>query len=290
MPRRLIPILGATLLAVLALWRAHAPDVPLSPITARGRVGPDFVERRGLEGAGDPAGEMDDMAAYARPDFDPDALHPEVRRFYERTSEYEMVCEVHWHRGFRLGAALASRVTTRLEQLDLPGPFEPGRLRLRSRILDVDPDADPRDGARAWIRTDAATGRAVFVALYASHVSGGERYTNIAVPLPGSNLSTVLRLDQLPVKWTGDEESAERGDGIELTTHAPGDPGLYLRTPIGQFELPLAQRFRTWPAGAPGAPDPPDAAETDVDLVARHEMWLFGRRFLTIRYGIRRTS
>ncbi|MFB6136349.1 MAG: hypothetical protein ABEJ04_06285 [Halobacteriaceae archaeon] len=279
--RRLAALLGAsTLLAAVAAAIAsarRARGVPLSPLTAGWRVGADYVERAGVAGPGDPVGEMDDMGRYARPGFDPGAVDPEVRRFYERTREYEMRYAVHWHRPFRAGAALATRLTARLEQLALPGPGEGVAAPLRSRLVDVDPAADPRDGARAWIRT-REDGRAVFVAVYAAHERDGETYTSIAVPLPGSNLSTVLEPRHL--------DAPGGAGGVELTTRASGDPGLYLAVPPLAFALPMDQRFRVWPADADGAPDPPDGS--GADLVAVHDMWLFGRRFLTVTYGIRR--
>ncbi|WP_435157725.1 hypothetical protein [Haladaptatus sp. DFWS20] len=202
------------------------------------------------------------MAAYARPDFDPEEVHPNVRRFYEHTAEYDLAYRVRWHRGFRFGASLVLRLMKRIEQLNLPGPTESTTGTLSSRIVAVSPDDDPRDGARAWIRTNES-GTAVFVAIYANHVRDGTRYVNIAVPLPWSNLSTVLNVRHLDI---GGESN-----GLELTTKTEsGDEGLYFVTPLGSLPLPMNQRFRVWPDG--------DGIE------ARHEMWLFGNRFLTIEY------
>ncbi|MFB6170213.1 MAG: hypothetical protein ABEJ06_03615 [Haloarculaceae archaeon] len=274
--RRSLALLAGGSLLVLAQALVRARDVPFSPLTAGRSVGPDYVERNDLALPGTAVGEVDDLDIYARADFDPAVLHPEVRRFYERTSEFEMTYEVTWHAGFRVGAALASRLTARLEQLNLPGPGEPGPRRLASQLVDVDPAADPREGARAWVRTDPDTGEAVFVAVYASHEADGERYTNIAVPLPGSNLSTVLR----PSSFDG----TGAGAGMELTTRAPGDPGLYLVVPPVGLQLPMDQRFRVWPADAPDAPA--DLTGGRATLVATHELWVFGRRFLSIRYAM----
>lgn len=275
----------AALLALVGLaWsRFSARDVPFSPLSADGHVGSDYAERRGIAGESVP-GEVDDMAVFDRPGFDADALHPDIRRFYEETADYEMVCAVRWHRGFRLGAALAAPVTSRIEQLNLPGPG--ADFELESRIVSLPADADPREGSRLWIRTRPdRRGRntddaAVFVAAYARHERGGETYTNIAVPLPGGNLSTVLRPDALPT---------DAGTGVVFTTEASGDPGLYLVTPLGPFRLPMGQRFRVYPADASEAPTPPETP-WPPDIVATHEMWLCGVGFLTITYAIRRSE
>ncbi|MEF8915833.1 hypothetical protein [Natronomonas sp.] len=285
MRRRLIAV-GATLLAALCfVWsRLAAWKIPFSPLSADGHVGADYAERRGI--AGDElAGEVDDMAVLARPGFDPGGLHPEIRRFYEQTTDYEMVTSVRWHRGFRLGAALAAPVTSRIEQLNLPGPGG-ADFELESRIVSLPPEADPREGARLWIRMRSdrrgrhADDAAVFVAAYARHERDGETYTNIAVPLPDGNLSTVLRPELLPT---------DAGTGIVFTTDAPGDPGLYLVTPLGPFQLPMSQRFRVYPAAASEAPVPPETS-WKPDVVATHEMWLCGAGFLTITYAIRRAE
>lgn len=291
--RRGAAVVAAAALALLAVAlgrsRANAREPPLSPITADWHVGPNFVEREGLATGYEPAGEVADVAHFAGETFDPDRLHPAVRRFYERTGEYEMRYRVRWHRPFRTGAAIASRFTSRIEQLNLPGPGDESWHRLESRFLDIDEpgaveiaddpaaiDADPtepaREGVRAWVRTDPETGEAVFVALYATHHRDGDGFVNISVPVPGGGVDTVLRPENLEL----DDDLT----GIRLTTDAAGDPGLYLRTPLGPFEVPGGQEFRVWPAE--GESDP-------GRLHATHEMWLLGRTFLTVEYEIERT-
>ncbi|NIB99721.1 hypothetical protein [Halobacterium sp. R2-5] len=267
------------LLAGASAWRARG--VPFSPVSGGARIGAEFVAHRGLADPSAPAiaGEMDDMAAYAREGFDPGRVAGDVRRFYERTAEYEMLLRARWHRPFRTGAALASPITSRVAQLNLPGPGDEDWRRLESRFVALDPVIDPRDGARAWIRTDGG-GDAVFVALYASHESDGERFVNIAAPLPGGNLSTVLRVDHL---------GAGDATGVELTTRAAGDPGLYWVVPPVGFALPADQRFHVWPTdGSVAAPDVGDPTGGDAVALATHEMWLCGAQFLTVEYAIRR--
>ena len=287
---RALRLLAITAVALLALAlhhaRKHAADVPLSPVSADWHVGPNFVEREGLATGEVPAGEVDDVTHFAGETFDPSRPHPEVRRFYEQTADYEMRYRARWHRPFRTGAALASRLTSRIEQLNLPGPRDESWHRLESRFLDVaelgsvtlddDPAEPTREDVRAWVRTDSETGEAVFVALYATHHRDGDGYVNIAVPVPAGGVDTVLRPENLELGGVGDEDD---GSGIRLTTDANGDPGLFLRTPAGPFEVPAGQRFEVWPAD-PGADSP--------TLRATHEMWLFGRTFLTVEYEIER--
>ncbi len=282
--RRLVAFVVGSLVLLVAVGRRvrsvfhRTRDVPLSPLVARTRVGSDYLQRYGVTTGVNLSGEMDDMEEFARPDFDPDDVHPEVRRFYEHTADYDIAYRVRWHRGFRVGAALAARLTGRIEQLNLPGPWQSSGGTLTSELVAIDPEDDPRDRARAWIRTDDS-GTAVFVAIYASHVRDGIRYVNIAVPLPWSNLSTVLHVRTLDTSNGNERANGQRSEsrnaGIELTTETEtGDEGLYLRTPFGGVPLPMNQRFRVSPDGD--------------GIHAEHEMWVFGRQFLTIEYDANR--
>ena len=265
---------------VATLWQttsARVREIPFSTSLATGVVGADWAERYGY--AGEPVdGEVEEFGTFSRLDFDADAVDPEIRRFYERTANYDMGYTVEWHRGFRLGAWLASFATTAIGQLNLPGRSDDGVRHLESRLASVPDSVDPRDSV-VWTRTDPASGAAVFVAIYARHTHQGVTYANVAVPLPFTNLSTVLRPRALATASRAD-------DGVEFTTEGPGDGGLYLVTPLGPLDLPMAQSFRVWPADAEGAPASPTA---EPDLVATHEMWLCGRQFLTITYGIERS-
>lgn len=263
-----------TALAVLARRTDDGVrDVPFSRASSRGRVGADWAERAGYAGPA-VAGEVEDFETVGRAGFDAAAVDSEVRRFYEETEAYALAYVVEWHRGFRLGARLASVATGWLEQLNLPGRSHDGVHHLESRLERVPAVRDGRDSV-VWTRTNRESGVAVFVAVYATDERRGVTYANVAVPLPFGNLSTVLR----PV--------ALEGDGVAFTTAGPGDGGLYLVTPLGPLALPMAQTFRVWPAGVDGTPAAPTP---DADLVATHEMWLCGRQFLTIRYGISRSD
>ena len=283
--------LAAGTAGAVGLSYAAARDVPLSPLHGDGSIGADWADRRGLRGDA-VAGEVESLDVYARPGFDPEGVHPAVRALYERTSEFRMTLDATWHRPFRLGARLAARWTSRVEQLNLPGPGgEPKRL--DSELAELATHAaveDPREDPRLWLRTDAETGEGVFTAVYASHCrdggaaegapddrtgSGGERFVNVAVPLPGASLATVLRIAHL-------------GDGLELTTDCPAG-GLYLHLDAGAFRLPASQRFRVAPARDPTVPAPPDGVDRyDADVLADQRIRLFGLPLVTVRYAATR--
>lgn len=219
---------------------------------------------------------MESLAEYARPGFDPARVHPDVRDLYEQTDSFEMTVAATWHFPYSLGARMASRWTSRIEQLNLPGPDDDSK-RVSSDLFALDESAasaDPRDDPRLWVRADAETDEGVFVAIYASFVDGGERFVDIAVPLPGANLATVLRMDHY-------------GEGITLTTDCPGG-GLYLHTDVGAFELPASQRFRVSPVRASDAPAGTDVARTESDVLADQRISLFGLPLVTVRYAATR--
>jgi len=282
--------LAAGTAGAVGLSYAAARGVPLSPLHGDGHIGADWADRRRLRGDA-VAGELESLDAYARPGFDPDGVHPVVRALYERTSEFRMTVDATWHRPFRLGARLAARWTSRVEQLNLPAPGDAPK-RLDSDLAELAPHAaaeDPRDAPRLWLRTDRETGDGVFTAVYASHVddalatdgsdagpaADAERLVNVAVPLPGASLATVLRLAHL-------------GDGLELTTDCPTG-GLYLHTDAGAFRLPASQRFRVAPARDPAAPAPPDGVDRyDADVLADQRIRLFGLPLVTVRYAATR--
>lgn len=263
--------------ASVGLGLAHysARGIPLSSLAGDSHIGPAWAERRGLCGAR-VAGEMDSLADYARPGFDPESVHPDVRALYEHTTDFRMGITATWHRPYSIGAHLASRWTRQVEQLNLPGPGGDSKHVSSELFALAEPaaTADPRDDPRVWIRTDENTGEGVFVAIYASYVDDGERFVNIAVPLPGTSLATVLRIEHC-------------GEGLELTTDCP-DGGLYLHTDAGAFRLPASQRFRVSPAHDPVAP-PSDLSCIEANVLADQRIRLLGLPLVTVRYAATHT-
>ncbi len=260
------------------------PSIPFSSLASRWRIGDDYVERTGIEAenGSSPRGQVDDFSTYGRRGFNAESVHPAVRTFYERTDEYTLSYRVHWHRGFRLGARIATLFTGSIEQLNLPSPGAPKTA--NSRIVDIDDEADGRNDVRAWVRTDSETGSAVFVAAYATHERADETYMNVSLPLPGSNLTGILRIDAL--------DSSEHDSAVRLTSkrRSPdGQSGLYLVTPFVPIRLPMHEEFHVWPA-RDTTPATGNMATVETTLIAQHEMWLFGRQFLTIDYAITPTT
>jgi hypothetical protein len=255
--------------------RANPAGLVFSRLGSRGRTGPRFFERLAAPDGRTPTGLVDDFSEYARPDFDPLRLDPEVRRFYEHTADYRLWVVADWKPGFRLGGRLWGGLARRMQQLVLPSDTHAQRHGVKGAIVAVDDRADGRERVRGWIRTDLKTGTPIYVAAYSSHVARDERYMNIAFPLPFSNMTSILRLDH----------DAPHGQGLLLTSLAReqrpgGDQGVYLARPGLVLRLPLNETIRVW--------RPREGDDPAVVLRARHEMWLFGRTYLELDYFIER--
>jgi hypothetical protein len=273
-------LLGLHLLRPVS--RANVAGVVFSRLSSRGRTGPRFFERLAPSDGRHPTGLVDDFSEYARPDFEPLRVAPEVRRFYEHTARYTLWVVPDWKPGFRLGGRLWGWFARRLQQLVLPADTHLQRHGVKGSIVAVDDAVDGRERVRGWIRTYESDGSPIYVAAYSSHVAGAMRYMNIAFPLPFSNMTSILRLDH----------DAPGGTGLKLTScaqeEAPGgDQGVYLANPLLPLRLPLNETIWVWSAeGTP--PTEPPCEDPAVVLRARHEMWLFGRKYLELHYFIAR--
>ena len=258
--------------------RGATRGIPLSRLAAYGRVGGDWLARKGVIARDRSAhGLVDDFATFARDDFDPDSIHPEVRRFYEHTLEYRLVVTARWRRGLHLLARIYRFVFDRVEQLCLPlegSSDSSDDAGMTSEIVPVDEARDGRPSVRAWIRAYEATGKTMFVACYGQHTSRGVTYMNIALPIPLGNVSGVLRLDPAKV-----DDAA--GGALTITSIAraegEGDEGIYFANALLPIRLPLDETFTVW--ATPG--DRPS-------LRARHAMRLFGVWCVWLDYRIER--
>jgi hypothetical protein len=262
--------------------RPPAPGVPFSSFGGAGRIGPDYFDRIGavLDVAAQPTGLVDNLDEYHRPDFDTRTVHPDIRAFYERTSEFGLLVVPDWKAGFRLGARLFRRWGERAGQLCLPLSAESQELRIASRICKLDDLCDGRSNVRAWIRTYTDTGLPVYVAAYSTHTQAGQIYMNIAFPLPRGNLASILRLEALPA-------SDGARNGVLLTTLGSGDEGVYFANRVLPVRLPLNETIRVWTPAMPGIPVARALTpDTGVTVIARHDLWLFGMHYLTLDYYI----
>jgi hypothetical protein len=157
----------------------------------------------------------------------------------------------------------------------LPVAGETADDRIESRLLPLAEEVDGRKAPRGWIRVYQSTGQAMYVAAYSSHSTEDNTYMNIAFPLPGGNLSSVLHMGA---------SKSQQGQGVILSTlpsvRLGGDQGVYFANRILPFRLPMNETITVWPPSENGEP-----ANAPV-LKAKHEMWIFGINFLNLDYDI----
>jgi hypothetical protein len=268
--------------------RVAPPGIPFSKLRGGlfGKIGPDFFKQSGAiqlpspESAA-PEGLVDNLHDYRRPDFDTDNINPQVRDFYEHTLRYELLVKPQWQPGFRWASRLFHVWSGRVGQLNLPlaAAVQPGEDCIASVILPLNDQKDGRNRVRAWVRTYSKTGQAIYVAAYSSHTFLDETFMNIAFPLPGGNLTSILHLENL------DEAQIPAG-GVVLTTlphpQRAGDEGVYFATRWGAVRLPVNETITVWPVEA----EPALNGGLQPTIAARHDMWLCGFKYLTLDYQI----
>lgn len=249
---------GFVSFALLA-WsvRLGEPSFPVSRIRGEGFIGRNFLERNGwLDRRADaPQGLVDDFSVYRSESFQPARVSAEIRQFYEQTAAYDLLADTKWHRGFRMLSRLYKRLSERMEQLNLASDGSKPQ-RMAGAILPVDSSRDGRERVRAWVRWDEADGKGIFTALYAVHQEAGQPYMNIALPLPGGNMTGILRPEH------------DGADGLILRS-----TGIYFVFNHRLLRLPLEETFHVR-AAAGGM------------LLANHRMRLCGLPFLQIEYQI----
>ncbi|WP_082129982.1 YndJ family protein [Aneurinibacillus tyrosinisolvens] len=265
---------GFVLLGLLA-WgiirpepRANMLDFPHSRMRGQWRISRDFLERnRWVDTSRLPVkGLVDDFSIYKSETFDPMRIHPEIRAFYEQTTEYSLFAQTRWLRGFVFLSRVYKRISEKVEQLNLPLNNEKEQQNMEGAIIPIHSERDGRRNVRAWVRWDKESGKTIFVAVYSHH--GGERrtYMNIALPLPSGNMTGVLRVEH------------DEADGLILTSLpdplGKGDEGIYYFFRYLRLRLPLNETFHI-------------TINERRGLRAKHRMWMFGIPFLAIDYVIK---
>lgn len=265
--------------------RSIAPGLPFSKLPGSRFVGPNYFQRiKAISvSKAQPHGLVDDLDVYRRADFDPGLIHADVRDFYERTDRYGLLVRPRWRRGFRMGGRLARTIGGLVGQMRLPVSAERREDRIETSLLPVDDSLDGRENVRAWVRTYEGTKSAMYVAAYSTHTVRGNTYMNIAFPYPGGNVSSILHLSCL-----GEEKDNARGIILSTLPRANmgGDQGVYFANRLLPVRLPINETITVWAADKKDAPFNVPITTENVRVLARHEMWLCGLKFLELDYEI----
>ncbi|WP_078551423.1 YndJ family protein [Bacillus alkalicellulosilyticus] len=247
--------------------------VSFSKIYGKTKIGSNFFDRHNYRDKKNSChGLVESIDCFEQGHFQPNKVHGDIKGFYENTVNYEMKSSTTWHFGFQTLSFVYNQISSTIEQLNIPRNEPDEEFVVDNQILAIDSKKDGREKVRAWVRTSRKTGKAVFVAAYSYHQYEGNKYLNIALPLPLGQMTGVLRF-----------ENPSSGDGMVLTSFGKennkGDEGIYFVTRWFSVRLPLSEHFII---------EVPNSSENQI--TAKHEMWLLGIRFLSINYLIEKRT
>jgi hypothetical protein len=257
--------------------RVGAEDLPfVVPLAARTRyVGTGYVRdlAEAIGGqytaAAPDVGIVASLDELAGPEFDPVAVDPLVREFYEHTTRFTLDIVPAWRLWVRPGYLFYRYLVARpLGQANVPMNQRETQRGVLSRIDTVHQPGKPT--VRGWIRSYADTDEPIYVGIYTTYRRAGRGYVSVGFPLPQASFTATLA------------PRARPGGGLILTSRSDLDqPGHYLT-----FVDPESGELT---AGAVhGFAEQLDVYTDGDRLRAEHAFWVFGLPFLVLHYRIDR--
>lgn len=226
---RVLGQLGAWFIRVwVRLWgrRMEKTDVPWlkGETGGEGPVGADFYERLAardsLELHSNRAGSglLESFERLAGPHFDPAQVHPEVRRFYEHTSDYELdVWSETKFPGRLMLWLIVMTVSRYMNQLNFPIFGLETSRGMTSEIVELC-DEQGKAIHTGWFRRMRSEDRVIYTGFYMAERPPGcdSHCVKVVFPLPQGNATVLLR-------------PLNQGDRLLLQSSGAsfGDPGFY---------------------------------------------------------------
>ena len=242
-------------------------------------IGPTFYARfaaqTGLHLADNTsdAGLLADFDSLAGAHFDPTRVHPEVRRFYEHTAQYDMDVWTQWHGVLTpFARLLVGLVSPLMEQFNLPlAPLATSKG-VRSAVVTF-VDGRGRPLYAGWLRQNQATGAVIYAGFYTvcTPPGAGQPCVKVMFPVPKGSTTVILRPQN------------GRDGMLILISHGSGfgTPGFYrIHRPhrgraVRVASFPLHEVFHVYSA-------------EEGTLRTDHPLHFLGLKFLTLHYHIRR--
>ncbi len=259
--------------------RVRAEDVPfVVPLASQTRyVGTGYVRSLAALLGGEYTPDVADIGivasldALAGPSFDPAAVDPLVREFYEHTTRFALDIVPQWRLWVRPGYLLYRTLVARpLGQANVPMSQREAQRGVRSRIDTITGLPDDAPAIRGWIRSAADTGEPIYVGIYTTYRRAGHGYVSVGFPLPQASFTATLA------------PSARPGGGLVLNSRSELDqPGHYLT-----YIDPVSSDLTT--LGVRGFAERLDVFVADGELRAEHAFWVFGFPFLVLHYRMHR--
>ena len=264
--------------------RVPAAELPfVVPYASRTRyVGTGYVRTLAQALGGMYAPDVHDIGivasldALAGPDFDPAAVDPLVREFYEHTTRFKLDIVPQWRTWVRPGYLLYRTLLAQpLGQASVPMNQRQALRGVRGRIDTV------RLGdrvIRGWIRSYADTDEPIYIGIYTTYRhnggagSPGERgYVSVGFPVPdGSFTATLVPRGRV-------------GGGLVLDSRCAGD------SQAGHYFAYIDPETGSLTAAAVrGFAERLDVYVSEGELRAEHAFWVFGLPFLVLHYRMTR--
>ncbi|GIJ46768.1 hypothetical protein Val02_36540 [Virgisporangium aliadipatigenens] len=262
----------------LLAYEVDAASLPfVVPLPARtGYVGTGYVrdlaEVLGGEYTADAAdvGIVASLDELAGPDFDPSAVDPRIREFYQHTTRFTLDIVPRWRLWVRPGYLLYRTFVARpLGQANVPMNQRETQRGVRSRIDTIAHAPDGVIAVRGWIRSFVDTDEPIYVGVYTTYRHDGRGYVSVGFPLPQANFTATLR----PV--------ARPDGGLTLTSSGGGHPGHYL-------SFVDADSGRLTTLAVAGFAERLDVFVEAEGMKAEHAFALFGLPFLVLHYRMHR--
>ncbi len=135
-------------------------------------------------------GSIDELAG---PEFDPAAVAPQVRRFYEHTTRFSLDIVPEWRLRVRPGCLLYRSLVARpLGQANVPMNQRETLRGIHSRIDAIVLDRDDVVSVRGWIRSFADTDEPIYTGIYTTHRDDQRGYVSVGFPLPQASFTATL--------------------------------------------------------------------------------------------------
>jgi hypothetical protein len=256
-----------------------AAELPfVVPLEARTRyVGTSYVKELAGVLGGDYHGDVADVGIVSSLDdiagasFDPGAVDPLVREFYEHTTRFTLDIVPKWRVWVRPGYLLYRTLVARpLGQANVPMNQRETQRGIRSRIDTITHGAEAVISIRGWIRSWIDTDEPIYVGIYTTYRHGDHGYVSVGFPLPQASFTATLA------------PRARPGGGLILDSHSDLDqPGHYLT-----YVDPDSRDLTT--LAVPGFAERLDVYVEEGELRAEHAFRLFGLPFLVLHYHLHR--
>ena len=195
-----------------------------APLGEKGRIGTAIYERIARAEHLEPrvvpsAGLIPDFNALRGPSFDPAAIHPEIRHFYEHAAQYhlDVWTEVSLTGRFFLWL-LVEFISRRMDQLNFPISSLEVSRGMSSQIVQL---IDPQTSAikyTGWLRRLKSSGHVIYAGLYSTVRVPGEENPCVKVTFPCRGTANV---------YLAPVQHSDGSFGLDSSGSAFGRSGFY---------------------------------------------------------------